>query len=280
MSELEPKPRPIGEVPDALSAFDRLAARLDDRRPALFLDYDGTLTPIVDRPADAILDPAGREVVRRTAAALPVAVVSGRDLADVRDLVGVEGLIYAGSHGFDIQAPGKDDLPADPIGRDFTPLLDRVEDRLHAGLDAIDGTLVERKRFSIAAHYRLVADDDLAAFRRVLDDILADEGELREKPGKKVVELLPRFEWDKGRAVAWLLRALDLDGPDVVPLFFGDDVTDEDAFRALVTRPLPGIGVVVASAAEIAEGRETLADFRVDSPRDVLDLLARLKEMA
>lgn len=259
----------VVETPSAVDDFAALQSRLNGRRPAIFLDYDGTLTPIVERPELAVLTDQARGVVDTLARALPVAVVSGRDRADVERLVGLDSLIYAGSHGFDVTVPGKGAL--DHGAGDFTALLDGVEARLHAGLDAIPGALVERKKFSIAAHYRQVADSDYAAFRAALDEILATIDGIKEKPGKKVFELQPAIDWDKGKCVLFLLDALGLNGDDHVPMFFGDDVTDEDAFKALRDC---GIGVVVADDEDPA--RRTAAHFRVADPDQLIALLRRL----
>ncbi|SOD99870.1 trehalose-phosphatase [Caenispirillum bisanense] len=269
--------RRVADVPHALDDPQALAAALGGRTPALFLDYDGTLTPIVPRPEDAVLSDAARAVVRRVAAVLPVAVVSGRDRPDVERLVAIDGLIYAGSHGFDVEVPGGGTLE-NPVSGDWSQTLDAAERALHAGLDAIDGAQVERKKFSIAAHYRRIADADYPAFRAVLDEVGGRFPDLKEKPGKKVFELQPAIDWHKGKCVLWLLQALDLDRPDVAPLFLGDDVTDEDAFRALQTVD-GGLGILCADPAE-DPARETAAAFRVDDPDQILTLLARLAGLA
>ncbi|MCF8483505.1 MAG: trehalose-phosphatase [Rhodospirillum sp.] len=260
---------PIESLPDALADGAALRAALAGRTPVLFLDYDGTLTPICDRPKDAILSPEGREAVRALAAKLPVAVVSGRDRADVEAMVGLPDLIYAGSHGFDIRIPGQGEIALDGLG-DHVTLLDQVAVMLHEGLDPIKGTLIERKKFSIAAHYRMVADDDYPAFRACLDRVKALDG-VKEKTGKKIFEFQPDIDWDKGKAVLRLRTVLDLDGEDKVPMFFGDDVTDEDAFKVLPS--VGGIGIVVAGPEEDGTGRLTHAHFRVTNPEAVYRLL-------
>ncbi len=264
--------RPVREVPDALARFDDLKAAIGDRTPAMFLDYDGTLTPIVDRPELAILSDEGRAVVDTLAKKLPTAAVSGRDRPDVEKLIGLDSLIYVGSHGFDITVPGGKKIE-NPITGDYQPMLDRVEQRLHEKLDPIQGALVERKKFSIAAHYRLVPDADYPKFRQALDEIDASEPEMKEKSGKKVFELQPKLDWDKGKAVLWLLKALDLDGPEYVPMFFGDDVTDEDAFGALQGR---GLSVIVAAKSDDDTDRVTAATYRVHDTDELLELLRRL----
>ena len=262
--------RALGDVPSALDQFADLKTAIGGRTPAIFLDYDGTLTPIVERPELAIMGDAERATVDALARKLPVAVVSGRDRPDVENLVGIASLIFAGSHGFDIRLPDGGNVDSE-VGGDFTPLLDRVEARLQEKLGSIEGALVERKKFSIAAHYRLVADADYPAFRAVLDALLADTPDLKEKPGKKVWELQPNIDWDKGKCVHVLLKALKLDGPEYCPMFFGDDVTDEDAFAAL-----QGEGVTVICAPLSDAGRTTAATFRVDDVPQVIDLLRRL----
>ncbi|WP_413205201.1 trehalose-phosphatase [Rhodospirillum sp. A1_3_36] len=259
---------PIESLPDALADGVALRGALAGRTPVLFLDYDGTLTPIVDRPEDAILSAKGREAVRALAAKVPVAVVSGRDRADVEALVGIPELIYAGSHGFDIRVPGKGEVALDGLG-DHVGLLDQVEAQLHAGLDSIDGALIERKKFSIAAHYRLVSDGDYPAFRACLDRVAAMDG-VKEKLGKKVFEFQPDIDWDKGKAVLHLRKALGLDGDDMAAMFFGDDVTDEDAFKILPG--IGGIGVLVAAPEEDGTGRLTHAQVRVADPDAVYRL--------
>lgn len=226
----------------------------------MFLDYDGTLTPIVERPEDAAISEAMRESVRRLAERCPVFVVSGRDRPVVQELMGLNNLIVAGSHGFDIWSPGHGSIEREIGGGDFHDLLVRVEGRLHEVMDPIDGALVEPKKASVAAHYRLVAEDQRDKIKDVVEEILAAHPRrLKVTPGKMVFEIQPKIDWDKGKAVLYLLKALDLDGDDVIPIYLGDDETDEDAFRALAGR---GIGIFVGrpSDPEVGE-RTTAADY-------------------
>jgi trehalose 6-phosphate phosphatase len=251
--------RHIGDLPHALEDGDELKRRLEGKRPAVFLDYDGTLTPIVDRPEEALISESMRDAVRELAARCPVCVVSGRDRRVVQELMGIDDLIVAGSHGFDIWSPAGGEVQREE-GEEFAELLEGVEARLREELGAIDGALVEPKKSSVAAHYRLVSEDQRPKVRRTVEEILAEHpDELKVTPGKMVYEIQPNIDWDKGKAVLYLLGALDLDRDDVVPMYLGDDITDEHAFEALETR---GIGIFVGHADDPeVGGRTTTADY-------------------
>lgn len=266
----------IRDLPHALHQADQLRLRIGEKLPAVFLDYDGTLTPIVDRPEDAIISNEMREAVRGLADRCPVCVVSGRDRPVVQELMGLDTLIVAGSHGFDIWSPSGGKIEK-AHGAEFADLLEEVKQRLHAVMDPIEGALVEPKKTSVAAHYRLVSEAERDKVKAVVDQILADHpDQLKCTPGKMVWEIQPKIDWDKGKAVLYLLDALGLDRSDVVPMYFGDDITDEHAFKALAGR---GIGIFVGRAddPEVAN-RTTDADFVVDTVEEcgrVLDTLAR-----
>ena len=264
----------IGALPHALRDEAQLSRRFAGRRPAVFLDYDGTLTPIVDRPQDAVISQSMREAVRGVAERCPVCVVSGRDRRVVQGLMGVDDLIVAGSHGFDIWSPREGTLEHE-AGGGFEELIERVTARVREQADPIEGSLVEPKKASVALHYRLVADADRPRIAAIVDRLLADHpDELKVTPGKMVYELQPKLEWDKGKAVLYLLEALGLNGDDVVPLYVGDDVTDEDAFRALAGK---GIGIFVGRADDPeVGGRGTSAAFVLDSIEEVQRFLDRL----
>lgn len=257
--------------PNALALWPELAAALRGRRLAVFLDYDGTLTPIVDRPDLAVLSDDMRQTLRRLAAAWPTAVVSGRARDDVAARVGVDSLKYAGAHGFDIAGPDAAG-PRLEVEPGLAPAVARAAEELRRRTAGIPGVLVEDKRFAAAVHYRLVAEARVPEVERIVDEVLAGRPELRKALGKKVFELRPAIDWDKGRAVRWLLGALGLDRPDVVPLYVGDDVTDEDAFRALRDR---GIGVLVADAPRPTAARYSLRD--VGEVREFLERLVGLR---
>jgi trehalose 6-phosphate phosphatase len=269
---VEPRSR---EQPSGLGRLDEIAAPLASRRLALFLDYDGTLTPIVSRPELARLPAETREVLRRLASLATVAVVSGRALADVRALVGLEELVYAGNHGFEIRGPDGT-FSAKQIGAAFRDDVGLVLDRLAPELARVEGAWVEDKGHSLSVHYRQVPEGRAGDVEAIVDQVLEGFPRLAKRYGKKVLEVRPRIEWDKGRAVVWLLEALHLDGEGVLPMYLGDDVTDEDAFRALAGR---GVGVLVSEAS-----RPSAAAFRLSDPGEVRLFLegleARLRRRA
>ena len=251
------------ELPSALDALDEIIGR-QDRQPALFLDYDGTLTPIVSHPDDAILSDTMRYTLQRLTGLCKLAIVSGRDLSDVRNRVGIDGIWYAGSHGFDIAGPGGEHAQYQE-GREYLPALDAAEQALRTKLADIPGCLVERKRFSIATHYRQVAQGKEQHVKQAVDETHTDHPELRLTSGKKIYELQPAIDWDKGKAIRWLMQALGLDFIRFTLIYIGDDVTDEDAFRELETH---GIGILVTQ-----EKLPTRASYRLDDPAAVEDFL-------
>jgi trehalose-phosphatase len=261
----DPEPT-VRALPSALGRWDEIASRIAGRRIAVFLDYDGTLTPIVERPEDAVLPGAARGALERLAARHPVAVLSGRDLDDVRAMVGVEGIVYAGSHGFDVAGPAG---LAERRGDEAAPLLDRAEELLRP-VERVPGARIERKRYAVAVHVRQVEEDQVPEVEVEVERVAGIVGGLRVTTGKKVLELRPDQPWDKGRA---LLRLLEVHGGDVVPVFVGDDVTDEDALRAVGP---DGIGIVVRGE---GDDRPTAASFSLAGAGEVTRFLELLSEV-
>lgn len=246
--------RSLHGLPDAGAAMDEIAGKLQGKRVAIFLDYDGTLSPIVENPDDAVLSDGMRAAIDKLSQVASVAIVSGRDLDDVRRFVQLDHLYYAGSHGFDMAGPDGWRHVVEK-GKAFLPALDAATQALEEALSGIDGARVERKKFSLAVHYRQVAESEEDEVARIVREVVAQTGKLRASGGKKVFDVKPRADWHKGRAVLALLDTLDLAGDDVVTFYFGDDTTDEDAFRVIARE---GIGIVVrdetdrASAARYA----------------------------
>jgi alpha,alpha-trehalase len=247
-------------LPSALKDFEQFALQVKNKKIAVFLDYDGTLTPIVDDPDKAYLPEDMKKELVQLAELLPVAVISGRDRADVQNLVGIENIYYAGSHGFDIAGPDKKETDPHNI-KDYLPELDQADKELKEKIEDIEGAWVERKKFAIAVHYRKVDDSQTEKVKEAVQQVVKSYSKLKQSGGKKIFELRPDIDWHKGKALIWLLEKLDLDKPDVLPIYLGDDVTDEDAFNTLRNR---GIGVVVMDSA-----RSSKARYRLKNPEEV-----------
>lgn len=256
------------EVPCALDRRSELLDRRGERRLAVFLDFDGTLSPIVREPGAARMAEGMRPVVEALARRFPVAVVSGRDRPDVEERVGIKGLFYAGSHGLDIAGPGRSMTLPEAEG--VVDEIDRVEKSLRDRLGGVAGVVLERKRYSLAVHHRMVDEGDKPGVIEAAHECAAAADGLRIRTGKEVVELEPDLDWDKGRAVEWILEALGTELDRYLVLYVGDDETDEDAFRALA---IGGIGIRVGP-----EVMSTRADYRLDDPGEVRTFLAWLAE--
>ena len=246
------------------------------RQVAVFLDYDGVLTPIVPRPQDAVMSEGMRAIVRALADRCPVCVVSGRDRGVVTELMGLDELIVAGSHGFDIYDPRTGPVVHE-ASRGWEELVAAVTRSVQDEAAAIEGTQVEPKHASVALHYRHVAEADVPRVDTLVAAVLAEHpDQLKIMPGKLVYEIQPKIDWNKGKAVEHLLEVLDLAGDHVLPIYLGDDVTDEDAFRALDARG-NGVGILVIDPDDAPE-RETAASAVLRSVDEVgrfLDGLAR-----
>ncbi len=263
--ETQKKPRETTKLPHALESFQDIVTEIGGKRPVLFFDYDGTLTPIVEDPDAAELAATSKKIIQQLSDQFTLAIISGRGLADLKSKVGLQGLIYAGSHGFEISGPNGLEMQFEP-GKEVLPILDKVESKLKKRIETIDGCEVERKKYAIAVHYRRVKADRVAEVENAVEEVLDGEQRLKIGKGKKILELKPDLDWHKGHALKWLLDELDLAAAQNHPIFIGDDITDEDALEAL-----SGTGILVGS-----HGQKTYADYRLKDTREVYVLLEEL----
>lgn len=246
-------------------------------RLLLMSDYDGTLSPIVRDPAQAWLAPTVRDDLRLLAAAphIRLAVVSGRDLADLRARVGVTEAIYAGCHGLEVDGP---DLAfSHPDAEAQQDALRMISLTLNQRRCAVDGMWIESKRLAVAVHYRDVPPERMHALETELARAIQKNGHrLKIFHGTKVIEILPQVGWDKGRCALWIRAAIERQSPaPVLALYMGDDWTDEHAFEAL---PEPAVTVQIGDGVPASRARYRLPD--VAAAQRLIGELAGLVEVA
>lgn len=252
----------MSELPDALRCYPQLQAVLAFRQPVVLFDFDGTLSAIVDDPSTATLTPGAADALQSLANLCPVAVLSGRDLGDIRDRIGLDGIWYAGSHGFELVGPDGAHHQNDAAIA-VIPVLERVAAELRESFASVNGITVEHKRFAVAIHYRKAAEQDVSTVVATVRNVGQRDG-LRVTEGRKVIELCPDIDWDKGKTLEWILHHLPHDTSGLIPIYLGDDTTDEDAFD---TVRYEGVGIIVAHNED--GDRASAAQFKLENPKSV-----------
>ncbi|XP_041002685.1 trehalose-phosphate phosphatase A [Juglans microcarpa x Juglans regia] len=279
----------MAKYPSAIASFEQIANHAKGKRIALFLDYDGTLSPIVDNPDCAFMSEAMRAAVKKVAKYFPTAIISGRSRDKVYEFVGLTELYYAGSHGMDIIGPVRETISDDhpncirsmdeqgkevnlfqPAG-EFLSMINEVFRSLVECTKDIRGAKVENNKFCVSVHYRNVDEKSWTVVAQCVHDVLKDYPRLRLTHGRKVLEVRPVINWDKGKAVTFLLESLGLGhSDDVLPIYVGDDRTDEDAFKVL-REGNRGYGILVSSVP-----KESSAVYSLRDPSEVMEFLNSL----
>ncbi|CAL9170389.1 unnamed protein product [Musa hybrid cultivar] len=271
----------VKQHPSALSVFEDIVAASKGKQIVVFLDYDGTLSPIVDDPDRAFISNAMRETVRDVARHFPTAIVSGRRRDKVFSFVRLRELYYAGSHGMDIKGPTKRTKHTKAKTKavlfqpatEFLPMIDEVYKALMEKTKLIQGSRVENNIFTLSVHFRCVDEKIWSSLAELVRSVLKDYPKLRLTMGRKVLEIRPSIKWDKGKALEFMLESLGLaDSGNVFPVYIGDDRTDEDAFKVLHGRR-QGLGILVSEVI-----RETSARCSLRQPAEVQKFLRRLVE--
>ena len=262
-------PRFSQTIPGIFKQFDHFTSSLESRKPVFFFDYDGTLTPIINDPEKAFISKEKKKLLKKLSSSHNVAIVSGRDMMDIRQFVGLNKLIYAGSHGFRISGPDGLYMMQEKAV-DLLPGLDHMEKELVNTLEKeIPGVSIERKHFAIAIHYRNAPPGSFVTVNDHADRLIAGNDNFKKGRGKKILEIKPSLDWHKGKAVEWIMNELGFSFPgEYLPMYIGDDITDEDAFRTLSD---DGIGILVGSHSQLSAARYHLRD--VDEVGKFLDYL-------
>ena len=220
-----------------IKVWPRLSKQLTGKRLLLLLDYDGTLTPIREKPEQAVLSVGVKKQLLRLSRNpnITLGIVSGRDFNDLKRKVGLKGLIYVSNHGLKIEGKGIKFEVSPP--RAALKTLDRFRLQLARKTQGIAGVLIEKKKFSFALHYRLVRAKELKRLLSCFCQVFARYKRCGfvVKTGKKVLEVMPALDWNKGKAALHILRHIKMvcRPQNVVPIYIGDDKTDENAFHAL-----------------------------------------------
>ena len=267
----------MGKAAYLFSSLKKIKKALKGKFVYIFLDYDGTLTPIAETPDKAVMSRETSDLLRQLSE-MPnckIAIVSGRALKDISKKVGLKNIVYVGNHGFEIKGP-KINFKS-PVPYLYRKTLEKIKDKLTKELSSVKGVIIEDKGFSLSVHYRLADKKDIVRiknefystllFYEVYDDV-------KVKTGKLVLEIRPPMEWDKGKVVLWLLARRKFVLRDkkikVLPIYIGDDATDEDAFVSL-----KGRGVTVF----VGKSKRTKARFYLKDTFEVAEFLKSILEV-
>jgi alpha,alpha-trehalase len=255
----------ISEIPNALQSYAQLAGIAIGRKSALFLNYDVALSRVASNSDTVALVDGAAQALKSLAGLFPIVVVSGRELAEIRDLVGIPGIWYAGSHGFELAGPDGSHREYE-AGTVAVPALAGAAAALRGALEQIPGVRIVHTRFAVEVHYRDVASERVgeivATTRR-----LGQRNRLRIATGPTRIELRPQVDCGKGTMLAWIQSHID-GSNSAVPIYIGGDISDEDAFEAV---QLGGIGIAVRQ--EEDGDRRTAARFVLDGPDQVREVL-------
>jgi trehalose-phosphatase len=241
-----------------------------------FLDYDGTLTRIVARPVMARLSANHKDVLLELSKQkdVRIGIISGRTLEDVQKCVAIPGIIYAGNHGLELERSKTKRVH--PAAIAFRHVINTLIPRLELAYAFLPEIFVEDKTFSVSVHHRQLPEDKIEFAKMIL---LKEIGDLLSRSqvvlaeGKKVWEIRPPTEWNKGRTVLWLLGNLSgFSHKAVLPVYIGDDVTDEDAFKVIGNS---GITIRVTDD----PSKSSSAQYYLPSSDEVYDFFKKIMEI-
>lgn len=257
-----------------LNVWDSIEKKIDKNNLFIFLDFDGTLTPIVPTPEKAILPEAAKKLLKRISEnpKIRLAFISGRSLEDIKSKIGIKNVIYSGNHGLQLEGPLVKFESLVPL--QYQMIVERIKNELGHNISHIKGAFVEDKGLTLSLHYRLAKKKDVPVLKKIFKEtviLYLLRNKIRVKSGKMVVEVRPPVEWDKGKVVLWLLeRSLFVSkGESILPVYLGDDVTDEDAFRAIKNK-----GLTIF----IGKPKKSHARYYLKDHNEVQDFLKRILE--
>lgn len=255
--------------------WNGVSKKIDKNNLVIFLDFDGTLTPIVSIPKKAVLPEAAKKLLTKMSENpdIKLAFVSGRRIEDIKSKIKIKKAVYSGNHGFQLEGPKIKFEPV--IASGYRMVVDRIKCDLEKKIAHIQGAFIEDKGVILSLHYRLVDKKKIVELKTifhkaVISHLTNHRIEIRE--GKMVLEVRPPEEWDKGSIVMWLLakKFFSFKGGSVLPIYIGDDKTDEDAFKALRDQAL---------TIRVGKSRTSAAHYYLKDVKQVHDLLSRIAEL-
>ncbi|KAL4604552.1 hypothetical protein ACB092_10G201000 [Castanea dentata] len=272
----------LKNYPSALSSFEEIKSMAHEKQMVVLLDYDGTLSPIVNNPNQAFMSTEMHSAVREIGEHFPTAIISGRSRNKVFQFVRLNNIYYARSHGMVISNPslslnygnhehqtrtidekGNDMVNFCPV-RDFLPIIQTIKDKLEKIAKDITGASVEDNKFCLSVHFRCVNEEKVGKLKEMVESTMEFYNDF-------VMEICPIINWDKGRALQYLLDTLGFeDSSNVLPIYIGDDKTDEDAFKMIKSI---GRGFPVAVSTS-PKGTEALYSLR--DPTEVMSFVILL----
>ncbi len=232
-----------------LKDLEQVQKTINERKASLFLDYDGTITPITGRPQDAHLSYPMKEMLKTLVQLYPMTIVSSRSLKDLKGLVDLPGIVYAGNQGLEVW--GERFTMTFDIGQARSAELKKIEAGLRKLPGKFRGVFLENKGLTLSAHYRLLDTRDFPFFSERFDEIVSGpvaNGMVRVIRSKKAFDIRPDVGWDKGKAVEWILDRPGFSG--TFPVYLGDDESDKEAFSTLKGK---GYSVFVGGVTEEAQ---------------------------
>ena len=237
----------------------------------LLLDFDGTISPIVDDPKDAFLNEDLKKILNELSRKpVNLGILTGRSIQDIKKRIRLKNILYSGDHGFEIK--GKEFSFQYPLPSDYKKVIQEILVQIRMQLLTIPSVILQQKKYSTSIHYRMVDSSNLNFFKSKVKTILTPYIKSRRVKlftGKKVYEIKPPVDWDKGKAIEKIAeelksRFLLLDHK---PVYIGDDVTDEDAFRSV--NKLGGVSI------RVGKTKKSKAKFFLKNIQDVSDFLKK-----
>lgn len=255
------------ELPSALDHIQDIIRKKGDRTFLFFFDFDGTLAPIVDQPDQAALPKETYDLLQKLAKNYKVAIVSGRDRKDIEAKMNLHHLYYAGSHGFDIAGPNGMHHQH-PEADSIIPELEKISHELEQIFKEKKQVKIEKKKFAIAIHHRGAEQEVIKEVEKKVKERLSDSDQLKWDKGKSIIEIKPNVDWNKGKAVLWIMDQLGMSEDKCLPVYLGDDTTDEDAFRELQEK---GVSIMIED-----HDQKTYAQYALNDQKQVADFIQKI----